>query len=96
MSLSIVFHLLTKLFSIGLKESGVFFYYVNDEFLTYWNIYQFILCKCAGWGKLSEKTFKEKQNNYTFEYHRFDWLSAPHTHNTIIQTLHSITLYKFN
>ena len=42
------------------------FYYVNDEFLIYCYIYQFILCNCAGWGKLSEKTFKDQQNNCTF------------------------------
>ena len=48
------------------------------------------------YGKISEKTFKKQQNNYTFEYYRFDWLSAPHTPNTKVQTLHSITLYEFN
>ena len=49
-----------------LKESGDFFYYGNDEFLIYCYVYQFIPCKMAGWGKQSEKTFKEQQNNYTF------------------------------
>ena len=50
-----------------LKESGdIFHIYVNDEFLTYCNIYQFIPCKMGGWGKLSEKTFEELQNNYIF------------------------------
>ena len=44
----------------------MFFYYDNGEFLTYCYIYQFIPCKMAGWGKLREKTFKERLNNYTF------------------------------
>ena len=39
------------------KESGDFFYYGNNEFLIYCYIYQFIPCKMAGWGKLSEKPF---------------------------------------
>ena len=51
---------------IALRSLEIFFYYGNEEFLIYSYIYQFIPCKCAGWGKLSEKTFEEQQNNYTF------------------------------
>ena len=49
----------------------------------------------AGWGKLSEKTFKEQQNNY-IEYYRVDWLLAPHTPNTKVKIFVKITLYEFN
>ena len=49
-----------------LRSLEIYFYYGNDEFLIYCYIYQFIPCKFPGWGKLSEKTFKEQQNNYTF------------------------------
>ena len=53
--------------NISLMSLEIFFYYDNDEFLIYCHIYQFIPCKMAGLGKLSEKTFEEQQNNYTFE-----------------------------
>ena len=45
-----------------------------------------------GQTKRKKNKFKEQQNNYISEYHRFDWLTAPYTLNTKVKTLHSITV----
>ena len=74
-----------------LKESGDFFYYGSDEFLVYCDIYQFIPCKMAGWGKLSEKHLKCNKIMLLLEYHRFVWLTASYTPNNKVQTLRYTT-----
>ena len=50
----------------------------------------------AGWGKLSVKDLKSNKIMILFEYHRFDWLLAPHTPNTQVKISVKITLYEFN
>ena len=50
----------------------------------------------AGWCKESEKHLNSNNIIIILEYYRSDWLGAPHSPNTKVQTLHSITLYEFN